>query len=34
MFKDEDGNSVFLSQSRVNPEDFNKQQKTQEQSQE
>lgn len=34
MFKDEDGNSVFLSQSRVNPEDFNKQQKTQDQSQE
>lgn len=32
MFKDEDGNSVFLSQSRVNPEDFNKQQKTQDQS--
>ena len=34
MFKDEDGNSAFLSQSRVNPEDFNKQQKTQDQSQE
>lgn len=34
MFKDEDGNSVFLTQSRVNPEDFNKQQKTQDQSQE
>ncbi len=34
MFKDEDGNSVFLSQSRVNPEDFNKQQKTQDQFQE
>ncbi|MBF0647867.1 DUF3945 domain-containing protein [Dysgonomonas sp. GY75] len=34
MFKDEAGNTAFLSQSRVNPEDFNKQQKTQDQSQE
>lgn len=32
MFKDEESNSVFLSESRVNPDDFNKQQKTQDQA--
>lgn len=32
MFKDEESNSVLLSESRVNPDDFNKQQKTQDQA--
>ena len=32
MFKDEESNSVFLFESRVNPDDFNKQQKTQDQA--
>jgi hypothetical protein len=32
MFKDEESNSVFLFESRVNPDDFNKQQKTQDQT--
>lgn len=34
MLKDEDGNSAFLSESRVNPEDFNKKYKAQDRSNE